>query len=54
VNRQDAKVAKNEGVFEPSAELDFYLKATRFHLGLIINFGADVLQRDIKRVVRSP
>jgi hypothetical protein len=60
VNRQDAKVAKNGGVLEPSAELDELAHrvigaAIEVHrllgpgflesrLGLLIDFGVDVLQ----------
>ena len=35
------------------AQVLSYLKATRHRLGLLINFNVDVLQRGIKRVVRS-
>jgi GxxExxY protein len=36
------------------AQVLSYLKATRFRLGLLINFKDNLLQRGIKRVVLSP
>jgi GxxExxY protein len=35
------------------AQVLSYLKATRFRLGLLINFDVNVLQRGIRRVVRT-
>jgi GxxExxY protein len=36
------------------AQVISYLKATRLHLGLLINFNVTVLKNGVKRVIRSP
>jgi GxxExxY protein len=36
------------------AQVISYLKATRLHLGLLINFNVTVLKSGVKRVIRSP
>jgi GxxExxY protein len=36
------------------AQVISYLKATKLHLGLLINFNATVLKNGVKRVIRSP
>lgn len=36
------------------AQIISYLKATKHHLGLLINFNVPVLKNGIKRVIRSP
>ncbi|MHB1424817.1 MAG: GxxExxY protein [Gemmataceae bacterium] len=36
------------------AQVISYLKATKLHLGLLINFNVTVLKSGVKRVIRSP
>ncbi len=36
------------------AQVISYLKATKLHLGLLINFNVPVLKNGLKRVIRSP
>ena len=36
------------------AQVISYLKATKLHLGLLINFNVTVLKNGLKRVIRSP